>query len=331
MKKIIVSLIAVFGMLLAAAVAAAPVARVSALTSSVWLQQDDNTRKLSASDELFVGDSIVTGENGRAEIRLLPDLVVRVYPGTEIGIQPGGQPEETAGSGSAALYLHLGKLCVKTGPPSSSGRHFVLKVTDSMIAVIHQSAHICVSRTEGMSAIRLLQGSVQLTNSIDPSIVVLSEAGIEYSQSDDGSYQLLPPSNPDTIGETDTEPFINASEIESGITRTEIEAAEEKPAVSINAETSEPETPSDVNGYIYTVYLFSTRSEEVAEQVNQKLRQAGHDSRILVNENVSPIRYRIAVPGFTSRQSAKEFAASIVGKLGIRDTWIGKDRPGSEQ
>lgn len=343
MQKTIVALIAVFGLVLAMTVTASPVARVTALAATVWLQQGDATSRLTANVELSIGDRIVTGDNGRAEIQLWSDLVLRVYPGTEIRIQPGEKTSETSGDSPAELYLHLGKICVQTGPPSSSGRHFVLKVTDSMTAEIHQSAHICVSRIESLSSIRLRQGSVQLTNSIDPSIIVLSEAGIEYSQNDDGSYQLLPPTDPDTVTAADPEPFITESEFETQPAQTEIDAIkaatvieetgalEEETAVPVSAETNAPVTESDIsaNGYIYTVYLFSTRSEEVANQVNERFQRAGHDSRILVNEQDSPVRYRIAVPGFKSRQSAKEFAASIVGKLGIRDTWIGRDQSAS--
>ncbi|TNF91296.1 MAG: SPOR domain-containing protein, partial [Gammaproteobacteria bacterium] len=93
--------------------------------------------------------------------------------------------------------------------------------------------------------------------------------------------------------------------------------------------TAENETTdqSASGSYIYTVYLFSTRSEEAALEANQRFQLAGHDTRIVINEKEEPIRYRIAVSGFTSRESAREFANSIVGTLGIRDTWIGRDRP----
>ena len=76
--------------------------------------------------------------------------------------------------------------------------------------------------------------------------------------------------------------------------------------------------------------MFSTRSEEVANEVNRELQQAGHDTRIIVSTKETPARYRVAVSGFNSRQEASEFSSSIVGTHGIRDTWIGRDRTNQE-
>jgi cell division septation protein DedD len=89
---------------------------------------------------------------------------------------------------------------------------------------------------------------------------------------------------------------------------------------------SDPEPEETRNNYIYTVYLFSTRSVEAANEANQRFQKAGHKSKIITSGKEPSIRYRIAVSGFESRQSAKDFSSSVVGKLGISDTWIGKER-----
>jgi RND family efflux transporter MFP subunit len=81
----------------------------------------------------------------------------------------------------------------------------------------------------------------------------------------------------------------------------------------------------DASAYIYTVYLFSTRSEEVANQVNERFQDQGHPTEILISENDGSVRYRIGVTGFESLQSANGYSASIVGTLGVSKTWIGKD------
>ena len=75
---------------------------------------------------------------------------------------------------------------------------------------------------------------------------------------------------------------------------------------------------------VFTVYLFSTTSEEVADQVNQKFQQAGHESRIIVAIKANVTRYRIGVTGFESRQAAQQYAESITGSLGVTSTWIGR-------
>jgi cell division septation protein DedD len=97
---------------------------------------------------------------------------------------------------------------------------------------------------------------------------------------------------------------------------------ESKPVVNEKTPTANENTA----GYIYTVYLFSTRFEDVANRVNQKFRKAGHQSEIIVTGKDPTIRYRIAVSGFESLQSAQEYSSSVVGELGISDSWIGKER-----
>ena len=312
MQITVPGLIAILGLTLVSTVSASPVGRVTALASPVWLHQGDEKRRLTANDELNVGDSIVTGDRGQAEIQLWSDPILRIYPGTEFSIQAKERSTVSSTNIPGRLYLQLGKVCARTGPPTSKGRGIDLNVADKMVAVIHQSAHISLSRGEGISSVQLRDGSVEITSSIDQSILVLSEAGIEFTLDDDGSFQLLPPV--DDPNATAEETFITDT-VETGTAVPDIEAS------------NESESKQQAGVYVYTLYLFSTRSEDVANQVNTKLQQAGHDARILANENESPARYRIVVSGFDSRQGAEEYAASIVGKLGIRDTWIGKDRP----
>ena len=86
--------------------------------------------------------------------------------------------------------------------------------------------------------------------------------------------------------------------------------------VSVGGSTSE---------YIYTVYLFSTRSEDVANRVNERFRDQGQQTEILVSKKDGSVRYRIAVTGFENRQSAEQYVASIVGTLDVSKPWIGKN------
>ena len=310
MQKTVPGLIAILGLTLVSAVSASPVARITALASTVWLHQGDEKRRLTAGDELNIGDSIVTGVSGRAEIQLRSDTTLLIYPRSALSFQPQQESQASPTGNPGLLYLRFGKVCARTGLPTSTGRDIVITVSDKMVAVIHQSAHICLSRGEEMSSVRLRDGSVEITSSIDQSILVLSEAGIEFTLNDDGSYQLLPPADTTVAAE---EAFI-------------AETRETGTAVPETAAINVEESKQPAGAYVYTLYLFSASSEDIAEQVTNRLQQAGHDARVLVNENESPVRYRVVVPGFDSRQAAEEYAASIVGTLGIGDSWIGKDR-----
>ena len=76
--------------------------------------------------------------------------------------------------------------------------------------------------------------------------------------------------------------------------------------------------------YEYTVYLFSTRSVEIADKTNKRFQEAGYQTQIYEHDTDGVIRYRIALPGFETRLAAKEFSDLIIGKLGVSDTWVGK-------
>jgi len=85
-------------------------------------------------------------------------------------------------------------------------------------------------------------------------------------------------------------------------------------------ETTKQDEPP---GYIYTVYLFSSRTLEDAERINRKFLEAGHDTQVYEIKSGNESRYRVAAPGFESKQAAKAFSDAIIGKLGITETWIG--------
>ena len=115
------------------------------------------------------------------------------------------------------------------------------------------------------------------------------------------------------------------SEIEAASAE-EVAVSETEAGVVTDSEAI-PAAVNPTSDYVYTVYLFSTTSEKIAAQVNQKFQQAGHESRIIVPTKADVTSYRIAVTGFESRQAAQQYAESVTGTLGVTSTWIGRKRP----
>jgi len=331
MQKTVLGLMAILALACCSMAQASPVASIAALASPAWVQREDTKIELGRNHEIDVGDHVFTGAGGLLEIQLWAGVELRVYSASEIRILAQVESGPNLSENLPVLTMQRGRICLESPPASSTGNNFELNVADLLLVAIQQYGHICVSRREGMSSINLRAGSVQITNILDPGMVVLSEAGIEFRMDDEGSYQLLPSAEDASMADMNSEPFIAEAIAKQESPSPESAETTSDTAVTEDSETIDPETDpgKKASGYIYTVYLFSTRSEEIANQVNERFQQAGHKTRILVNENESPIRYRIAVPGFESRQSASDFADSIVGKLGIKDTWIGKDRPDS--
>jgi sorbitol-specific phosphotransferase system component IIA len=180
-----------------------------------------------------------------------------------------------------------------------------------------------------LSAIKLRAGSVQVTHSVNPNTMVLSETGTEFHIKDNGSYELLFPGGDDLSTLEIEKPFIVEMAIEEGASGESLDNIGSNNAVNevIPAAGTEVIGQDTLLGNIYTVYLFSSRSEEVAEQVNQKFHRAGHDTQVYASETDAGRRYRVAITGFVSRHAAKNFSDVIVGKLGVTGTWIKKERP----
>ncbi len=77
--------------------------------------------------------------------------------------------------------------------------------------------------------------------------------------------------------------------------------------------------------YVYTVYLFSTRSADIAGEVSEKFRKLGYDTEVLQTRAESVTRYRVAVTGFSDLDAARDYSESVTGTLGVNKTWIGKN------
>lgn len=88
---------------------------------------------------------------------------------------------------------------------------------------------------------------------------------------------------------------------------------------------SEDNIQKDIPKDAYIVYLFSTRAESVAKRVNRQFVKAGHNTSIYESKTGSTTRYRIGMGGFNSIKEARRYSKTIIGTLGITDTWIAKE------
>ena len=355
MQKKSLILLVLTGIIGIASANASPTVTITALKSPVWVQQANSKTKLGRNSKLKIGDNIATGAAGRVELQLWVNARLRLNSNSEITIR--AEAGQAAADARPELYIHEGRACINYTALSSSEEKFVINIGDMMFAAIHLHGDICVLRVDGQSSIKLRAGSVQVTHAIDPNMIILSETGSEFHIEDDGSFKLLFPGDDvstlelekpfivdtivDEVVPADTPEIVAGSKTDTGeLTEAEFEAtgAEDVPANSLDSVDKNDAaaeglkavvpgtTPQDeVSGYIYTVYLFSTRDAEVAEEVNRRFQQAGHDTRIFESTTGSVLRYRVVAPGFESRQAAKNFSEAIVGTLGVTQTWIGKD------
>ncbi len=323
---------------------ASAVAVFSDVLQPVLTERNGISTVVENNTGIQVGSRIVTGTGGRAEIELWSDVTLRLYPDSEILLQQKFADEDDAARVTPGLLLLQGKMCLQNDQSGSTQDDFSFNIAEGLQATLFQyaSTRICVQHFENQSALLLIEGSVQLTNSIEPGLIILSEPGVEILLSDDGSYELLPPGSADGLVSNDEQPFIDGQQQQQQAVM-DVEAAKlpsfeslETPArdetITDAAEPAKQPTTQTSRSYVYTVYLFSSFSEEVTNEVNQNMQQAGLDTRIIISSKELPLRYRIGVSGFVSRDQADAFSDSVTGTLGITDTWIGRSvLPRSDQ
>lgn len=335
MRYKILNLWVLIGIISFANANASSVVTITALQSPVWLQQDGSKTELKPGSLLRIGDKVAAGDTGRVEMKLWGNAILQLNSNSEIGIKAGEIADKNGDNSTPGvdpeLYFYQGRGCINyTARPSGENR-FRINLGDAMFVAVHLNGDVCVLRRQGLSAIKLRAGSVEITHSVGQDMIILSETGTEFRIEDNGSYEISFPGSDELSPLEIEKPFFIEQVIEDEVAGNSPEAVE-----SDNTANDELIETEIVNGpvkaaqetqstHVYTVYLFSTRSKDVADQANQKFQDAGHDTQIYETTGDSGSRYRIAVSGFESRQAAEDYSDSIVGNLGVTGTWIGKE------
>ena len=329
MHNKILNLLVLTGVICVSTANAAPVATFSALNSPVWLQQNGVKIELGPDDILEIGDNIVTGGTGRAEIQFGTSAILRLNSNSGITFRAANETAVTSSEDQPELYVHHGRVCINYAAQSSNQKKFKVNLGHAMFAAIQHQGDICVLRLKDLSAIKLRAGSVELTHSAAPDTIILSETGTEFHIQDNGSYEILFPGGDDLSTLEIEKPFIIEEAIKADAAGDSARIVESPGAVTEESIATESETATQdtVSPYIYTVYLFSTRSREAAHQANQKFQKAGYGTQIYESKDDAGSRYRIVVTGFESRQAAQDFSDSVIGQHGVKETWIGKNKP----
>ena len=322
-------------------VQASSVATVFALESEVWVRQGDEMSRLNRGSDIEAGDRVVTGDSGRVELRIGENISLQLNTASEVLF---GRSADTEASGRPDIILQNGKSCIRVQRLPDGNRQFEVSLGDTMSIILQREGFICLLHQDGLSSVHLREGSIQVSHSVDSNIIVLSEPGSEFQVEFGESYGVLLPEFGEiyriasegfpldvTESEVAVEPGGSTGDAVAS-SQAEPEAATEVgteivPEVSSSGESPQPVSSHDANSkYVYTVYLFSTRSKDVANEVNQRFQRAGYPSQIYTGESDGNTRYRVVVTGFGSREAARDFAGSMVGKLGIEDTWIGRNK-----
>ena len=329
MRKSVVGLAALAGALCTLATAASTGLEIIAMEGPAWTEHVDSRTPVETGDRVRQGDRLLTGSTGKLDLRLDSGVSLQLDFDSEIEFLKGADTGAESEGFRFAAKIHRGRLCVQFRTRPDTATSFGLLLGDTVSANIHEQGHICAVYTSDEARIVLVGGSVQISNHIEPTLVVLSEPASEYNFDNAGNFTLSTVENEISIRVSNAAEGLPDSkrpaETSAGSTETvdrEESGAKGKDAIEIPA----PDNNGTKNEFIYTVYLFSTRSREAADKVNRKLQRAGHQTLIITSDDSADRQYRIAVPGFSTPRAAQDYAADIVGKYGIGDTWIGRTK-----
>ncbi|MCP4188542.1 MAG: SPOR domain-containing protein [Gammaproteobacteria bacterium] len=308
---------------------ASSVVTITGLESPAWILQGDKKTKLTQDDQWGVSDQIITGVRGGVELQVGADFFLQVKGNSQVTYLAGNGSGTSSRGDLAKLSVSKGVVCIHSDLKSDKESLLVFDIGNILQATLQYMGDVCVRRTNEASSVLLWSGSVQIMHYTTGHMIVLSEVGTEFRAKDGGEYELLTFNVRDTVILESEEPANSEEIVEDEIQPKDRDepvvgdAGKDKKPASVEVDST---TRQNRPEFEYTVYLFSSRSEKNAEKIDRKFQEAGYKTQIYEHESGKIIYYRIALPGFETRQAAEDFSQSIIGKLGVRDTWIGKAR-----
>lgn len=209
---------------------------------------EEVSRSLSRRSEIFNVDSIFTGADSQAQIRMLDDAVVSVRSDTELVIAEYQYDAET-GEGRAAMELVSGGLRALTGSidPDNDDSDFEVRTSVGSIGI--RGTHFEAIQRDANVLLGVWDGEVQLDLDVDPGgdpVVLGGDQDYSFASVDDQgqvTFFLEPPAEFES-GHTDDD---EDPEGEDGAAE-EDEEIEEEETGDEDAVTDEDDTDEDDAG-----------------------------------------------------------------------------------
>jgi len=343
MLKIVLYFIVSIAVVYIPLVQASSIVKISSLTPPVWVHQNGAKTEIDEGFQLGTSRRLITGANARLEFQLEPEILLQLNSNSSVTYHINKISENSAEANSVELSIQAGTVCLHSPTSLNQDYRFEFNIAEMLKATVRHSGNTCVTRAKRFSSVHLWLGSVQISPTIEKNTIILSEAGTEFRLADNGKFEILTfdtansvnaiiaaIGEPIEVDEIDSkivsipEPTVASSDKANELSLT-VEVSEQADDGASESETA-PLIQKTSSEFEYTVYLFSTRSKEVAENANKKFQKAGYETRIYEHLTDDVIRYRIVMPGFESRRSAQDFSESIIGRFDIGSTWIGKSR-----
>jgi hypothetical protein len=291
MKRILILLLSTFILNSTAALAESG-GVVEAIQMPAWYDRDGVTRPLKPGIELYSGDTIRTGKNARALLRMTEGSTVKLGEDTRLNINTLTPPKQKEGVFAALLRLSRGAFRFTTTEIGKSlKRNVDVKIGHVTVGI--RGTDIWGRSQTGEDLFCLIAGKVNVERE--------GEAG--FMMHDPLTYIVAPGAKPTTAVTP-----VDMNEL--GKWAQETETQQGQGILTANGE--------------WAVNMMSLQNSAAADKLQQQLHDAGFAADIQEVQVNGQAWLRVRIEGFISRQDANSFASTINNQYGIQRPWVVK-------
>ena len=265
---------------------------VEALQMPAWYDRGGRTYPLKAGTKIYSGDVIRTGNYSRVLIRMQEGSIVKLGQDAKLNINTLTPPEQEEGVFAALLRVTRGAFRFTTTEIGKQRKRNV-DVKIGAVTIGIRGTDIWGRSRADEDLFALLEGKV----------TVQRDGETEFIMQDKLTYILAPKDQPTT-------PVAPIDLDELGGWAQETETQQGQGIITADGE--------------WAVNMMSLQSAGAADQLQQKLNDAGYATDVQQTQIDGNNWLRVRIEGFSTREDANSFATRINNQYGIQRPWVVK-------
>jgi hypothetical protein len=300
------NIVAVFFLLFAAPIHAAPNVVVQGVQMPAWLQRGAITRPLSAGMELYDGDKLITGANARILLQSADGSAIKL--GENAGLTVSNLAQQRDGQGLFSALLDVAKGAFRfttTSIAKLRAREVTVKIAGATVGIRGTDVWGKVGGKMSIAAMEKAMGKsladIDKEAKMDFDVVCLLEGQISVAHGSEAPF-MMDQAQTFYVMRKDAPPLpvtgLATEQLAKWAAETEIAAGQ----------------GAIRSGGKWKVLLLTANSEHDALAAYDELRAAGYDARILPLQDG---QYQLRLTQLPSRAEADALARKLTGLMGV--------------
>jgi len=265
---------------------------VEAIQMPAWYDRNGQTYPLKPGIKLYSGDTIRTGKDSRALLRMDEGSTIKLGEDARLSINTLSPPKQEKGIFAALMRVTRGAFRLTT---TELGKHRKRNVD---VKVGHVTVGIRGTDIWGSS-----KTDKDLFCLIEGNVSVQRDGEAEFTMQDPLQF-IIAEKGKKTVG---PQP-VNMNKLSGWAAETDTQKG--RGILTVSGE--------------WAVNMMSLRNTDAANKLQQVLHDAGYAAEIQQVQIDQQYWSRIRIEGFVSREDAGSFAGTINNQYGIKDPWIVK-------